>query len=225
VVDGSLSGRAVVVFGGAGALGRAVVSEVAARGASVTAVDRVVFHGGNGEAVSLDVGDERAVAAFFAGRSPWAVVNVIGGYTPGQPLAELDLQVLNDQLSLNLVSAATVTKHALSTMIRAGTGGRIVHTSSRVAYGSGKGAFAYSVSKLGVVRLVEAAAAEAVEAGITVNCIVPSIIDTPANRASIPNADHERWPKPAELAAAVALLLGDDAALVSGAALPVYGRV
>jgi NAD(P)-dependent dehydrogenase (short-subunit alcohol dehydrogenase family) len=75
-----------------------------------------------------------------------------------------------------------------------------------------------------VVRLVEAAAAEGREQGVRVNCIMPSIIDTPANRAAIPNADYDRWPKPAELAAVLSFLVSDDAVLISGAAIPVYGR-
>ena len=109
-------------------------------------------------------------------------------------------------------------------MMQEGRGGRIAHTSSRVALGDGKNAFAYSVTKLGVIRLVEAASAEVRELGITVNCILPSVIDTPANRAAMPSSDHDRWPKPAELAAVVAFLVSDDAGLISGAAIPVYGR-
>ena len=100
----------------------------------------------------------------------------------------------------------------------------IVHVSSRIATGKGENSFAYSVSKLGVVRLVEAAAAEGRQLGVRVNCILPSIIDTPANRAALPRAQHDRWPKPAELAAVLAFLVSDDAALISGAAIPVYGR-
>jgi NAD(P)-dependent dehydrogenase (short-subunit alcohol dehydrogenase family) len=93
-----------------------------------------------------------------------------------------------------------------------------------VARGDGKDSFAYSVSKLGVIRLVEAAAAETLDHGITVNCILPSVIDTPANRAAMPSSDHSRWPKPAQIAAVVAWLVSEDAELVSGAAIPVYGR-
>jgi NAD(P)-dependent dehydrogenase (short-subunit alcohol dehydrogenase family) len=90
---------------------------------------------------------------------------------------------------------------------------------------SGEGSFSYSVAKLGVVRLVEAAGAEGMRQGVRVNCIMPSIIDTPANRAAIPDADYDRWPKPEELAAVLSFLVSDDAALISGAAIPVYGRV
>jgi len=172
----------------------------------------------------------------------WAVVNVIGGYTPGQPVVELDIAILREQLDLNLITAANITKYGIDAMVTgartaeaagsagdagpasASRGGRVVHTSSRVACGDGKDSFAYSVSKLGVIRLVEAAAAEVRDQGITVNCILPSVIDTPANRAAMPSSDHSRWPKPAQIAAVVAWLASDDAELVSGAAIPVYGR-
>jgi NAD(P)-dependent dehydrogenase (short-subunit alcohol dehydrogenase family) len=155
--------------------------------------------------------------------APAAVVNLIGGYTPPQALSGLDIAVLRQQLELNLVTAAIVTKHAMP-ILAAQAGGTIVHVSSRVAVEKGENGFAYSVSKLGVVRLVEAAAGEGREHGVRVNCIMPSIIDTPANRAAMPSAKHHRWPKPAELAAVLAFLVSDDAALISGAAIPVYGR-
>ena len=121
------------------------------------------------------------------------------------------------------MTAAIVTKHAMP-VLAARDGGALVHVSSRVAVEKGENGFAYSVSKLGVVRLVEAAAAEGREHGVRVNCIMPSIIDTPANRAALPQADHDRWPKPSELAAVLAFLVSDDAVLISGAAIPVYGR-
>src|SRR5260370_37750923 len=100
-------------------------------------------------------------------------------------------------------------------------GGTIVHVSSRVAVEKGANGFAYSVSKLGVVRLVEAAAAEGRENGVRVNCIMPSIIDTPANRAAMPNAQHHRWPKPAELAAVLSFLVSDYAVHIVGSAISV----
>jgi NAD(P)-dependent dehydrogenase (short-subunit alcohol dehydrogenase family) len=109
-------------------------------------------------------------------------------------------------------------------LLAAREGGPIVHVSSRVAMEKGENGFAYSVSKLGVIRLVEAAAAEGRGHGVRVNCIMPSIIDTPANRAALPNAKHHRWPKPSQLAAVRAFLVSDDAILISGAAIPVYGQ-
>ena len=153
----------------------------------------------------------------------WAVANTVGGFAGHRPLAELDLAELAGQIELNLVTAALITKHALRVMQPAGEG-RIVHTASRAAVVTKGSGFAYSVSKLGVLHLVSLAADEVRGTGITVNCVVPSIIDTPANRAAMPDARHHRWPKPSEIAAVLSFLVSDDAALISGAAIPVYGR-
>ncbi len=228
MTERTLSGRRIIVLGGGGALGRAVVERFAADGASVLAADARLpgdadRHPGV-DYVAVDALDETSVAAALAlAPPPGAVVNLIGGYTPPQPLSALDVDVLRRQLELNLVTAAIVTKHAMP-LLAAQEGGAIVHVSSRVATEKGENSFAYSVSKLGVVRLVEAAAAEGREHGVRVNCIMPSIIDTPANRAALPNAMHHRWPKPSELAAVLAFLASDDAILISGAAIPVYGQ-
>jgi len=222
-----LAGRRIVVLGGTGGLGHAVTGRLRDDGASVLVADaRPPREQSRHEGVAyitVDVLDEASVAEAFAmSPPPEAVVNLIGGYTPPQALTGLDISVLRQQLELNLVTAAIVTKHALPVLAARG-GGAIAHVSSRVAAEKGENGFAYSVSKLGVVRLVEAAAAEGREQGVRVNCIMPSIIDTPANRAALPNAQHHRWPKPAQLAAVLAFLVSDDAVLISGAAIPVYG--
>ena len=224
----ALAGRRIIVLGARGGLGRSVVERLQADGASVTAADsRPPADAERHEDVdhiTVDALDEASVAAAFAtSPPPAAVVNLIGGYTPPQSLPGLDIATLRQQLELNLVTAAIVTKYALPVLAEQG-GGTIVHVSSRVAVQKGENSFAYSVSKLGVVRLVEAAAAEGRELGVRVNCIMPSIIDTPTNRAALPEAEHDRWPKPSELAAVLAFLVSDDAVLISGAAIPVYGR-
>jgi NAD(P)-dependent dehydrogenase (short-subunit alcohol dehydrogenase family) len=228
MTERALSGRRIIVLGGTGGLGGAVVSRFRADGASVLVADarppRETDRHDDVQHMAVDALDETSVSAVLAAEpAPAAVVNLIGGYTPPQPLSALDIDVLRQQLDLNLVTAAIVTKHAMP-LLAAGGGGPIVHVSSRVATEKGENGFAYSVSKLGVVRLVEAAAAEGREDGVRVNCIMPSIIDTPANRAAMPNARHHRWPKPSELAAVLAFLVSDDAILISGAAIPVYGR-
>jgi NAD(P)-dependent dehydrogenase (short-subunit alcohol dehydrogenase family) len=224
MTERALSGRRIVVLGGTGSLGRAVVERFRSHGASVLVADTRAPAGADLEYVIVDALDESSIAAAFAmAPRPQAVVNLIGRYTPPQPLSDLDIDVLRTQLELNLVTAAIVTKHAMPVLAAQG-GGAIVHVSSRVATEKGENGFAYSVSKLGVLRLVEAAAAEGREPGVRVNCIMPSIIDTPANRAALPRAHHERWPKPSELAAVLAFLVSDDAVLISGAAIPVYGR-
>ena len=218
----------VIVLGATGGLGRAVTERFRDDGASVLAFDARIPAGGGGQDgvsyVAVDALDEASVsAAFAAAPAAAAVVNLIGGYAPPQGLSMLDIGVLRQQFELNLVSAAIVTKYAMP-MLAARGGGAIVHVSSRVALEKWENAFSYSVSKLGVVRLVEAAAVEGREDGVRVNCILPSIIDTPANRAALPNAAHHKWPKASELAAVLSFLVSDDAALISGAAIPVYGR-
>jgi NAD(P)-dependent dehydrogenase (short-subunit alcohol dehydrogenase family) len=221
--------KQVVVFGGAGALGAAVVARLASDGYQVVAADMTVpadeYRVPGVEYRTVDAGAEESVRAVIAqiGDGFWGVVNVIGGYTPPQAMGELEIPVLKHQLELNLVTAAIVTKHALARLATVGRGGRIIHTSSRAAIGEGARAFAYSVSKLAVIRLVESAAAEVRELGITVNCILPSVIDTPANRAAMPKSDHARWPKPEQLAAVVSFLVSDEAEIISGGAIPVYG--
>ena len=220
-------GRRIIVLGGVGSLGQAVVERFRSEGASVLVADsRLPADADRREDlhyVTVDALDEPSIAAAFAVAPPQAVVNLIGGYTPPQPLPELDIAVLRKQLELNLVTAAIITKYAMPVLAAQG-GGAIVHVSSRTATEKGENSFAYSVSKLGVLRLVEAAAAEGRQLGVRVNCIMPSIIDTPANRAALPRAHHDRWPKPSELASVLAFLVSDDAALISGAAIPVYGR-
>jgi len=221
----SLAGKPVLVFGAGGALGSAVASALAGAGALVTGADKMApppsrrLAGAQYEAV--DVLDDAAVGALFdAVQTPWAVLNTVGGYAPARPLSELDHAELVDQLSLNVVTAALITKHALRVMQPAGEG-RIVHTSSRAAVVTAGSGFAYSVSKAGVLHLVAMAADEVRGTGVTVNCVVPSIIDTPANRAALPKANHDAWPKAEDIALAFLFLSQPESRLVNGAALPV----
>jgi NAD(P)-dependent dehydrogenase (short-subunit alcohol dehydrogenase family) len=225
VVDTGLSRRDVVVFGAAGALGAGVAAAFADAGAVVVGVDRVrpaAEHQLSGVAYeTVDVLDDAAVAALLESRpAPWAVLNTVGGYAPRRPLAELDVAELLAQLQLNLVSAAIITKNALQVMLPADEG-RIVHTASHAGVVSPGAGFAYSVSKLGVLRLVEMAASEVRGTKITVNCVVPRIIDTPANRAAMPREDYESWPKVADVALSYIYLASPDSHLVNGAAIPV----
>ena len=219
------AGRNVLVFGAAGALGGGLAAAFATAGASVTGADRHLPKAGRRlDGVryhEVDVLDDDSLGDLFRGEPvPWAVVNTIGGYAPHTRLEALDHGELTAQLSLNLVSAALVTKHALAALRRAGEG-RVVHTASRAAQVTRGQGFAYSVSKLGVLHLVAMAADETKGTGITVNCVVPSIIDTPANRAAMPDADHGSWPQVADIARAYLFLASPRAHLVSGAAIPV----
>src|SRR6185437_12179046 len=162
--EDSLAGRPVLVFGAAGALGGGVAEAFRAAGAEVTGVDRAEPSAQRRldgvRYAAADVLDDAALGALFdAGPPPWAVVNTVGGFAGHRPLAELDPDELSRQLSLNLVSAALVTKHALRVMQPVGAG-RIVHTASRAGVVSKGSGFAYSVSKLGVLHLVTMAAEE-----------------------------------------------------------------
>jgi NAD(P)-dependent dehydrogenase (short-subunit alcohol dehydrogenase family) len=221
----SFDGRKVAVFGATGALGAGLVTAFTEAGAKVVGADRVLPRDGRAvagaEYHAVDVTDDAALAAFF-GEQPalWAVVNTVGGYAPHTPLSELDPAELTGQLTLNLVTAALITKHALRAMTPGGQG-RIVHTASRAALAPKGNGLAYSVSKLGVVHLVSMAADEVRGTGITVNCVVPTIIDTPANRAAMPDADHAAWPKVHDIARSYVFLASPDSHLVSGAAVPV----
>jgi NAD(P)-dependent dehydrogenase (short-subunit alcohol dehydrogenase family) len=223
--DDSLAGRRVLVFGAAGALGAGVAEAFRMAGAEVTGVDRAeppdTRRLDGVRYAAADVLDDASLGALFDAAAPlWAVANTVGGFAGPRPLAELDPAELTGQLSLNLVSAALVTKHALRVMQPVGEG-RIVHTASRAGVVSKGSGFAYSVSKLGVLHLVTMAAEETRGTGVTVNCIVPSIIDTPANRAAMPDARHEAWPKIPDIARSYLFLASPGAALVSGAAVPV----
>ena len=219
------AGLSVLVFGAAGALGSGVAAAFAAAGASVTGVDKNEPPGERqlpGVSYrSADVLDDEAVGALLDSASaPWAVINTVGGFAPHRPLTELDRGELTGQLKLNLVSAALITKHALRLMQAAGTG-RIVHTASRAGVVTKGSGFAYSVSKLGVLHLVSMAADDVRGTGVTVNCVVPSIIDTSANRVAMPSANHDAWPKVADIARTYLFLAAPDSGLVNGAALPV----
>jgi len=223
--DVSFDGRPVLVFGAGGALGAGVAAALAAAGASVTGVDRAEPRGDRRLAGvgyrAADVASDDAVRALFdSAPAPWAVLNTVGGFAGQRPLAELDVAELDGQIELNLVTAAVITKHALRVMQPAGEG-RIVHTASRAGVVSQGSGFAYSVSKLGVLHLVSMAADEVRGTGITVNCVVPSIIDTPANRAAIPHANHDAWPKVPDIARTYVFLASPGSGLVNGAAIPV----
>jgi NAD(P)-dependent dehydrogenase (short-subunit alcohol dehydrogenase family) len=224
-----LGGRHVVVTGGRGGLGGAVVEAFIAAGAICHVPERSATGASARERVipivGIDLTREEQVRALYAQLPAlWASVHLAGGYA-GAPITDTTLADLRAQLDLNLVTAFLCSREAVRNMTAssASGGGRIVNVTSRAALVPSGGAIAYAAAKAGVVALTRSLAEEVRAQGILVNAIAPSIIDTPANRAAMPSADHRRWPKPAELAATIIWLASPANTATSGAVLPVYG--
>jgi NAD(P)-dependent dehydrogenase (short-subunit alcohol dehydrogenase family) len=162
-------------------------------------------------------------AASQTGSPLRGLVNLVGGFHVGKRVHETPVQTFEAQFRLNLRPTYLVTQAALAHISAAG-GGSIVCVGTRAALEPFAGAAGYAASKAAVVAFARAVAVEYRDERVRCNAILPSVIDTPANRAAMPDADHERWVKPAEIAGVIAHLLSDDAAPVSGALVPVYGR-
>jgi NAD(P)-dependent dehydrogenase (short-subunit alcohol dehydrogenase family) len=173
------------------------------------------------EAAAVQAVVERATDAPAAPLK--GVVNLVGGFAAGGRVHETPIDEFERQFRLNLRPTYLVTQAALPKLLDAG-GGAIVCVGTRAAVSPFPGAAGYIASKAAVIAFAQAVAAEYRDDGIRCNAILPSVIDTPANRASMPKAKHERWVKPAEIAGVIAHLLSSDASPVSGAAVPVYGR-
>jgi NAD(P)-dependent dehydrogenase (short-subunit alcohol dehydrogenase family) len=227
--------RHVVVTGGAGALGAAVVGALVEAGAVchvpfVIAAEAERFALRGHEQVKLvettDLADETAVAKLFDGVPRlWASIHLAGGFAM-TPVAETTKSELMAQLDMNFVTAFLCCRAAVNAMTRTGEGGRIVNVAARPAleWRAGAGMVAYAASKAAVAALTVALAEEVVKARILVNAVAPSILDTPANRAAMPKADHAAWPKVAEVAATIRFLASPDNKVTRGAVVPVYGR-
>jgi NAD(P)-dependent dehydrogenase (short-subunit alcohol dehydrogenase family) len=163
-----------------------------------------------------------AVAARF-GRIN-VLLNVAGGWSGGKPVGETSVEDWDRLVALNLRSAFLLSRAVLPGMLEAGWG-RIVHISSKTAVEPRAKQAAYAVSKMGLITLTEVIAAEVKGSGVTANVILPSIIDTPANRESIPKADPAKWVKPEHIAATMRFLCSEEAASINGARIPVYGAI
>jgi NAD(P)-dependent dehydrogenase (short-subunit alcohol dehydrogenase family) len=233
-----LDGNIAIVTGGAGALGSAVVAELLAAGAAVfvpvhaaAELDRLRGELGSParlDGAALDLTDEAAVEAAYADVAARyggidLLANIAGGFAGGAPVAETPWSLWQHMLDLNLKTAVLSCKAAVPHIVARG-GGAIVNVGTRTVTQPGARVAAYGAAKRAVIGLTEALAAELRKENVTVNAILPSVIDTPANRANEPGADYSRWVKPAEIARVIRFLVGPDARIISGASIPVYGR-
>jgi NAD(P)-dependent dehydrogenase (short-subunit alcohol dehydrogenase family) len=227
--------RTAIVTGGTGGLGSAVVARLLDEGWRVVVpwiaereLERVEARPGL-ELVQADLFDDsavRGVVELAAGQSEaplHGLVNLVGGFAAGGRVHETPIEEFERQFTLNLRPTYLVTQAVLPRLLEGG-GGAIVCVGTRAALQPFSGAAGYIASKAGVIAFAQAVATEYREDGIRCNVILPSVIDTPANRASMPNAKHERWVKPAEIAGVIAGLLTSQTSPVSGAVIPVYGR-
>jgi NAD(P)-dependent dehydrogenase (short-subunit alcohol dehydrogenase family) len=238
-MNARFSGKLVLVAGGTGGLGRAVSLAFLEEGASVIVTYRnqkefdalksvATANGSLLEGYSTDVTDERAVRELLGkilsqyGRLD-ALVNAVGAYSGGVPLWELESKVFDQMLALNLRSGYVLARAVVPPMLKQ-KNGVIVNVASKAAFDHAGGAAAYVASKAAALAMMDSLAADLKGTEVRVNSILPSIIDTEANRRAIPNADFAQWPKPEAIARVVLFLCSDDAKLVHGAALPVYGN-
>ena len=227
--------RNVLVTGGTGALGTAVVAALIEAGAIchvpwLHEVEAQRFGYRDHKQVrltgSLQLTDEAAVGRLFGGIQPlWASIHIAGGFATA-PVAKTDKAGVMQLLDTNLVSCFLCCSAAVNAMGRSGQGGRIVNVAARHAleWRSGAGMVAYTASKAAVAALTVALSEEVAKEGILVNAVAPSIMDTPANRAAMPKADYNAWPKVEEVAATILFLASPENKVTRGAIVPVYGR-
>jgi NAD(P)-dependent dehydrogenase (short-subunit alcohol dehydrogenase family) len=235
---GRFDGKVALVAGGTGGLGRAVSLAFLAEGAVVAVTYRqpeewsaLQLSAGaaksNLEGFSVDVTDESAVTTLIAnivakhGRLD-ALVNAVGGYAGGVNLWDLDAKVFEQMFALNLRSGFALSRAAVRVMLPRRSGA-IVNVASKAAVDHAAGAAAYASSKAAAVAMIDSLAADLKGTGVRANSVLPSIIDTAANRKAMPKADFAKWPKAEEIARVILFLCSDDARLISGGSIPVYG--
>ena len=224
-----LEGKVIVVTGGLGTLGRAVSAEAAKRGGTVVAVDRVDGEPAEGVNASpaLDLGDAEATAAGMAAIASQygkidALINIAGGFR-WEMIGDGSIDTWDMLYQMNVRTAVNASKGALDHFPQ--SGGRIVSIGAAGAAKADLGMGAYAASKSGVARMTEALSQELKSRDITVNAVLPSIIDTVPNRNDMPDADYSTWVTPEALAEVILFLVSDRAAAVTGALIPVTGRV
>lgn len=224
-----LKDKRIVITGAFGTLGAAVVRTALDAGAKVAAVDRAPApagldgaHGFGGVDLSDAASAKNAIDdAVKALGGLDALVNIAGAFR-WETVADGKLDTWDLLYRINLRTAVAASQAALPHLR---DGGRIVNIGANSALKAGAGVAAYTASKSGVMRFTESLAEELKERGITVNAVLPSIIDTPPNRADMPKADFDRWVKPQQLADVILFLLSDQASAITGALIPVVGRV
>ena len=235
----NLSDRIALVAGGTGGLGRAVALEFLEAGARVVVTyrkqpeyDSLAAEAGSAKprlfGATVDVTDEAAanqlVERLLAEHGRLNIlVNTVGGYAGGTNLWGTDAKVYEQMMALNLKAGFVLARAVLPAMVRQNRGW-IVNVASKAGYGHSPGAALYSASKAAALALFDSLADEVKPYQINVNSVVPSIFDTPANRQAMPSADFSKWPQPAEIARVVRFLCSEDARVIRGAAIPVYGR-
>lgn len=225
---------ATIVTGGTGGLGVGVVRALVEAGHDVVVTwvaERELEHFPDDlrercRLERVDVLLEESLAGLVEGCEPdgvWAIVLLVGGYLDGAPVAGMDTEQWDRQFALNTRSVALGLRAVLPGMVARG-GGRAVAVGTRAALRPFAGASAYAASKAAVLALVSAASEEVKRSGVCVNAVLPSVIDTPGNRAASPDADPSDWVRPDEIGAVIAFLCSTEATAVTGAAIPVYGR-
>ncbi len=239
----AFDGKVILITGASGSLGSAVARKFAAEGAKLALVARsqskldALAHELNAEtlAEAADLNDPAAVDA-LVGRIVArlggidALVHTVGGYAAGKPVHESGVEVLDQMFNLNLRPVYITAGRVAAAMVErarrteGALGGKIVVVSAKPALKGGAKNAAYSASKSAVLRIVESMALELRDQGINVNAVLPSIIDTPENRADMPKADPAKWVKADELADVILFLCSDAAVQINGASIEVYGR-
>jgi NAD(P)-dependent dehydrogenase (short-subunit alcohol dehydrogenase family) len=231
----TLEGKHIVVTGGTGALGCAVVGKLLDQGAALHlpafpkgSLNGFPYadHAWVSATDGVDLTDEDAVQAFYSDCPPlWGSVHVAGGFAMSS-IEDTDASAFQTMIDMNLRSCFLCCRAAARNLLDAGHGGRIVNVAARpgVEPRTGAGMAAYAASKAGVAALTEALGEELAAKGILVNAVAPSIIDTPDNRSAMPDADHESWPDPEEIAETIAFLVSPDNRVTRSAVVPVYGR-
>ena len=238
-MTGRFEGKVVLVAGGTGGLGRAVALAFLQESATVIVTYRsqselsVLRNAAGKYASSLssyssDVTDPKVVSALVEEirvkhKRIDVLVNAVGAYAGGIRLWETDPDIVEQMLALNLRSGFILCRAVVPRMLKEKRG-VIVNVASQAAVDHTAGASAYAASKAAAVAMIDCLAADLKGSGVRANSVLPSIIDTEANRKAIPNADYSKWPKPKEIADVILFLCSDEAKLVHGAAIPVYGN-